>query len=100
MIHVIAIITAKPGKRGELLEAFSEIVPLVHAEKGCVEYQPVTDEPGAGDMQTPLGPDSFMVVEKWDSMDDLGAHAASDHMVAYGKGAGHLVADRVIHILS
>jgi len=100
MIHVIAIITAQPGKRSELLEAFSKIVPLVHAENGCVEYQPVTDVDEAGDMQTALGPDSFMVVEKWDSINDLKAHAASDHMVNYGKSAGHLVADRTIHILS
>lgn len=55
MIHVIAIITAKPGKRTELLAAFSLIVPLVHAEKGCVKY---------------------------------------------GRSAGHMVADRTIHVLS
>lgn len=100
MIHVIAIITAKQGKRLELLKAFSEIVPLVHAEKGCIEYQPVIDSDDGGEMQTKLGPDSFVVVEKWASMDDLKAHAASSHMVAYGKSAGHLVDDRSIHILS
>jgi len=100
VIHVIAIITAKPGKRSELLKAFSEIVPLVHAEKGCVEYQPVVDVGNAGDMQTPLGEDSYMVIEKWESMSDLKAHAVSSHMVDYGKSAGHMVADRTIHILS
>ena len=100
MIHVIAIITAKPGKRSELLTAFSKIVPLVHAEKGCVEYQPVTDADDAGDIQTALGPESFIVVEKWESMDDLKAHGASDHMVEYGNSAGHLVSDRTIHVLS
>jgi len=99
MIHVIAIITAKPGKRAELLTAFSGVVPLVHAEKGCVEYVPVTDANDGGKSQTELGPDTFMVVEKWESMEDLKAHAASDHMVAYGKSAAHMVADRVIHIL-
>jgi len=100
MIHVIAIITAKEGKRGELLEAFSDVVPLVHAEKGCVEYQPVVDVNDAGDMQTSLGPDAYMVVEKWESMDDLKAHAVSSHMADYGKRFGHLVADRTIHILN
>ena len=100
MIHVIAIITAQTGKRAELLEAFSKIVPLVHAEQGCVEYQPVTDASDAGDMQTALGADSFMVVEKWASMDDLKAHSASVHMAEYGKSAGHMVAGRTIHVLS
>jgi len=100
MIHVIAIITAKPGMRAELLTAFDEIVPLVHAEKGCVEYQPVTDDDDAAGMQTAIGPDTFVVVEKWETLDDLKAHSASSHMVAYGKSAGHMVADRTIHILS
>ena len=100
MIHVTAIITAVPGKRSELLDAFMQIVPLVHAEKGCVEYVPVTDASNAGKAQTELGPDTFMVVEKWETMDDLKAHSVSEHMVNYGKNAGHMVADRVIHILS
>src|SRR5580700_9371001 len=32
MIHVIAIITAKPGMRGAILEAFHANMPAVHAE--------------------------------------------------------------------
>jgi len=31
MIHVIAIITAKPGKRDEVLSHFKANVPAVHA---------------------------------------------------------------------
>lgn len=99
MIHVLAFITAHKGKRSELLDAFSNVVPQVHTEKGCIEYQAVTDAVDAGDIQTPLGPDSFVVVEKWETLDDLKAHSASEHMVQYGKSAGHLVASRVIHIL-
>jgi quinol monooxygenase YgiN len=37
-VHVIAVITAKPGRRAELLQAFQANVPNVHAEKGCIEY--------------------------------------------------------------
>jgi len=36
MIHVLAIITAKPGKRAEVLQAFNANVPAVRAEKGCI----------------------------------------------------------------
>ena len=39
MIHVIAIITAKPGKRDEILKNFKANVPAVHAEKGCIEVR-------------------------------------------------------------
>jgi quinol monooxygenase YgiN len=37
-VHVLAIITAKPGRRAEILEAFQANVPNVHAEDGCIEY--------------------------------------------------------------
>ncbi|MBX2836844.1 MAG: antibiotic biosynthesis monooxygenase [Gammaproteobacteria bacterium] len=99
MIHVIAIITTAPGKRSEVLEAFAKLVPLVHAEVGCVEYQPVIDAKNASSIQTPLGEDSYIVVEKWASMDDLNAHSASPHMQEFGRSFGHLIADRTIHVL-
>ncbi len=98
MIHVIAIITASSGKRDQLLNAFSQIVPLVHAEKGCIEYQPVTDTEKEGS-QAKIGADSYMVVEKWESMDDLRAHAASSHMSEYAEQTKHLVADRKVYVL-
>jgi len=100
MIHVIAVITAQPGQRAALLEAFAGVVPLVHAEAGCIEYGPVIDAPAFGGMQTPLGPDTFMVVEKWESADALRAHAAAPHMAAYGARTKPMVAGRVIHVLT
>jgi len=100
MIHVIAIITTQAQKRAEVLDEFLKIVPLVHAEDGCIEYQPVTDADNAGAIQTALGPDAYMVIEKWASMDALNAHSVSSHMAEYGKKVGHLIAGRVIHVLS
>jgi hypothetical protein len=43
MIHVVAIITAKPGQCDLVLEAFRANVPAVHAEEGCIEYGAVVD---------------------------------------------------------
>jgi quinol monooxygenase YgiN len=100
MIHVIAIITAKPGQRAKVLEAFRANMPAVHAEDGCIEYVPVVDAEGAGAFQAKLGPDAFMVVEKWASLDALKAHAAAPHMLAYGAKVKDLVASRVIHVLA
>ena len=37
-VNVVAIITAKAGKRAEVLTAFKANTPAVHAEKGCIEY--------------------------------------------------------------
>ena len=69
MIHVLAIITTKPGQRQTVLDAFRANVPNVLAEDGCIEYGAAVDSEGVGAIQTALGPDSFVVVEKWDSVD-------------------------------
>jgi quinol monooxygenase YgiN len=100
MIHVIAILTAKPGMRGAVLDAFRANMPAVHAEKGCIEYAPAIDAEGAGGIQTRLGPDSFVVIEKWESLEDLKAHAASPHMAAYAAKTREMLASRVVHVLS
>jgi len=100
MIHVVAIITAKPGKREEILEAFHANVPAVHAEAGCIEYGPAVDAEGMGSFQTRFGPDTFVVLEKWESTDHLNAHAAAPHMKAYSAKTKDLIASRVIHVLS
>jgi quinol monooxygenase YgiN len=100
MIHVIAVITAKPGKRAEVLGHFRANVPAVRAEKGCIEYGAAVDADPALPVQTKYGSDAFVVVEKWESMDTLKAHAAAPHMQAYAAKTKELLASRVIHILS
>ena len=100
MIHVIAVITAKPGKREAILQAFRANVPAVRAEKGCMEYGAAVDAENAPAFQTKWGPDTFLVIEKWETMDALKAHAAAPHMAAYGAKTRDLIASRVIHILS
>ena len=100
MIHVLALITTKPGMRDEVLDAFRANVPAVHAEEGCIEYAAAIDSEGIGPFQTQLGADTFVVVEKWDSAEALKAHAASPHMAAYGARTKDLLASRVIHVLS
>ena len=100
MIHVIAVITAKPGKRAAILEAFRANVPAVRAEQGCIEYGAAVDAENALPFQKKWGDDTFLVIEKWESMDALKAHAAAPHMAAYGAKTKELIASRVIHILS
>src|SRR5262245_44323748 len=97
MIHVLAIITAKPGKRAALLDAFKAIIPTVLAEAGCIEYGPVIDAAGA---DPAFGPETYVVVEKWESMAALKAHAVAPHMAAYGERTRDLVAKRAVHVLT
>lgn len=100
MIHVLAVITAKPGMRDTVLEAFRANCPVVRAEQGCIEYGAAVDAPGDLKIQTKYGPDSFVVIEKWESIDALKAHAAAPHMAAYAAKTKDLLANRVIHVLS
>ena len=100
MIHVIALITARPGHRAAMLEAFHANVAAVRAEPGCIEYGPVIDADGAGGMQAKLGEDTFAVIEKWETMDALKAHARSPHMAEYGAKVKDMIADRAVHVLT
>lgn len=99
MVHVIAVITAKTGMRDSILQAFRANVPAVRAEKGCIEYGAAVDAEPALKFQTAFGPDTFLVVEKWESVGALKAHAAAPHMAAYGAKTKDFIAGRVIHIL-
>ena len=97
MIHVVAIITAKPGQRAAVLANFAANRPAVLAEVGCVEYVATVDVESMGTAH--YGPDTFVVIEKWESEAHLKAHAVAPHMKAYGEKNKDLVAGRVIHVL-
>jgi len=99
-VHVLAVITAKAGMRDKILETFRANVPAVHAENGCIEYAATIDCEGVGSLQTAFGADTFVVVEKWASLDALKAHAAAPHMAAYAAKTKDMIASRVIHVLS
>jgi len=99
MIHVLAIITAKPGMRARILEAYRANVDTVRAEAGCLAYEAVVDVQEAAPGFAQFGADSFVVVEKWASMDALRAHAVAPHMKAYASQVKDLTASRAIHVL-
>jgi hypothetical protein len=65
MIHVIAVIAAKPGKRDAILQAFRANVPAVQAEKGCLEYGAAVDAENALPFQTKWGPDIYLARCRW-----------------------------------
>jgi quinol monooxygenase YgiN len=100
MIHVIAIITTKPGMREAVLKEFRANVPNVLKEKGCIEYGPAADATTDLPIQTKLGADTFVVVEKWATIEDLKAHGAAPHMRDYAGKVKDMLANRTIHVLS
>jgi len=100
MLHVLAIITAHPGQRDAVLEQFRANVPAVLAEQGCIEYALAVDLPNGPSSMAALGPDSFVVIEKWQDAAALAAHAAAPHMLAYGARVKDMLASRLIHVLA
>lgn len=100
MIRVVVMLTAKPGRRDDLLAAFQANAPTVREEQGCVEYAAYLDTPGAGPIQTPIGPDSVMILETWESLETLAAHGVAPHMKEYGRKTKDMLESRVIHVLT
>jgi quinol monooxygenase YgiN len=99
MIHVIATIELAAGRRNDFLAEFRKLVPLVRAERGCIDYGPAVDVPTGLPAQVPLRPDVVTVVERWDSLDDLRAHLQAPHMLEYRQRVKDLVAGVRLQIL-
>jgi quinol monooxygenase YgiN len=91
MIHVIATVTVKPGKREEFLAVFKAIVPTVRSEPGCVEYHPTVDFDLGHPRQVGPRPDVVTVVERWDDAPSLRAHLKAPHMMSYRERVKELV---------
>lgn len=100
MIHVIALITALPQRRKELLQEIHAVRPAVLAEDGCLEYSVACDAPEPAPVWVPYGPDAVVIIEKWRDRAALRAHATSPHMAAYAAKAQPLIATRAVHVLA
>jgi quinol monooxygenase YgiN len=98
MIIVLATIRVKEGKVPEFLKIFTANVPLVLAEKGCLEYVPTVDvETGLAPQK--LDADCVTIVEKWENIAALKAHLAAPHMVEYQKKVKDIVAGVSLKVL-
>ena len=99
MIHVIATIDVKPGQRDAFLAEFKRIMPMVHAEAGCIEYGPTVDVASGIAVQGPLRDNVAVIVEKWESLPALMAHMKAPHMQDYRERVKDLVVGVQLQIL-
>jgi len=99
MIHVLATITVKPGKREAFLAEFHRIMPMVHAEAGCIEYGPTVDVASGISVQGPLRDNVAVIIEKWESLASLKAHLQAPHMIEYRVRVKDLVDGVTLQIL-
>jgi quinol monooxygenase YgiN len=78
-VVVVATITPLPGHEDEVIAAFTELIPLVHAEDGCELYA------------LHRAPDRLIMVEKWASREALDTHSRGASLAALNpKLAGKL----------
>jgi quinol monooxygenase YgiN len=78
-VVVVATITPLPGQTDEVIAAFTEVIPLIHAEDGCELYA------------LHRAPDRLIMVEKWASRDALDRHSRGANLAALNpKLAGKL----------
>lgn len=82
-VALVAKMTAAPGKRDELVEAFTSFYDAVEAEEGTEVYALHVD---AGDE------DVVWFYELYRDMDALTAHGTSEAMQAMGPRLGPLLA--------
>lgn len=99
MIHVLATVTVKPGKRDAFLDEFHRIMPLVHAETGCIEYGPTVDIASGVSVQGPIRDNVAVIIEKWESLAALKAHLQAPHMIEYRVRVKDLVENVTLQIL-
>ncbi|MFF2076275.1 putative quinol monooxygenase [Kitasatospora sp. NPDC058162] len=78
---VIATIRTKPGRRDEVLAAFEQHTPAIHAEDGCQLYA------------VHAGPDRITVVEKWADQAALDAHSTGAPLAALGPALADALAE-------
>jgi quinol monooxygenase YgiN len=92
MIYVIATSQIKPGQHDAFIAGHKACIAETRKEKGCIAYEGHTSI---------HDPDTYVVVERWETRDDLTAHAKSAHMKAWRELSGSLrVAPPVVEIIS
>ena len=99
MICVIATIKAKTGQRQTLLACIQENLSNVHAEVGCLEYQPMIDTESSLGAQE-LDENIVTMVEKWETMPNLNDHAVAPHMLEYREKVKDIVESVSLKVLT
>ena len=92
MIYVIATTEVKPDARDAYIKGARDCIAATHREKGCLSYE---SHASIND------PNLFVVVERWESREDLNANGKAPHMKVWREYSASLkVSPTVIEIIS
>ena len=90
-LHVVAVITAKPGSEDAVREALQGLVGPTREEEGCLSYDL---------SESDAAPGTFVTIEQWSDPSDLDQHLATPHVQhALGTVGDQLAAPPAIHPL-
>jgi quinol monooxygenase YgiN len=92
MIYVIATTPVKPGQVDAFIAGHKKCIAETLKEKGCLSYEGHTSI---------NDPNTYVVVERWETRDDLNAHSRAPHIKVWREYSGPLKAGQtVIEIIS
>ena len=92
MIYVVATSHVKPESRDAFIKGAKAYITETRKEKGCHSYESHTSI---------NDPNLFVVVERWETREDLTAHGKAPHMKVWREYSTPLrVAPPVIEIIS
>lgn len=83
MIIVSGVVTVRPERRAEAVEAMRRVVEATRHDTGCLAYDFYTDV---------RDPNRFRVYEEWESDEALNAHLAAPHTQAFLAAIGPMAA--------
>ena len=79
MIYVVATTKVKPENRAAYIDGAKACVAATQKEAGCIYY----------DSHTSINdPNTFVVVERWESREALDAHSKAPHMAVWRELSG------------
>jgi quinol monooxygenase YgiN len=84
-VVVTAVFHPVEGRTAELIDALRATIPAVHEEQGCRLYAIHDADDG-----------TITMIEKWDSREDLDAHAAGEAVKALQAATAGLTAGPVV----
>ena len=91
-LHVVAVITAKPGSEDAVRTAMQGLVEPTRGEDGCVAYSL---------SESSTAPGTFVTVEEWKDPSDLDQHMGTEHIqTALSVLGSELAAPPAVHPLT
>ena len=92
MIYVIATSHVKPEMREAFVKGAKECIAATRKEKGCISYEGHTSI---------MDPHLFVMVERWETREDLNAHSRAPHIKVWREYSAPLkVEPTLIEIIS